>query len=565
MARSSVLAAVSGAALVLSGALVPLTAETAQAAARTVTLVGSLQSELGCDADWTPSCTATDLTQVGAGTTYTKTVSVPAGTYEYKVAIDHAWDESYGAGGVKGGANLPLVLEGPADLEFSYDDESHQIGVRPVTLSGPATSADRSYAADSLRAPLTKERYYFVMADRFANGDKGNDLGGLTGDRLATGYDPTDKGFYHGGDLKGIQGKLDYIKGLGTTAIWLTPSFKNKPVQGSPGNESAGYHGYWITDFTQVDPHLGSNADLKALIAAAHSKGMKVFFDIITNHTADVISNQEKQYTYRDKTAFPYKDADGTVFDDRAYAGKPGFPTMDPKTSFPYTPVFTNPGDSTAKVPAWLNDPTNYHNRGDSTFAGESSEYGDFVGLDDLFTEQQDVEQGMEDIYKAWVDFGVDGFRIDTVKHVNLEFWQSFGPAMVEHAKSRKNDDFFMFGEVYDGRPSVLSQYTTTGKLQATLDFGFQGQATSWAQGKSGTDLRDLYADDDYYTDTDSNAYQLPTFLGNHDMGRVGYLLQGKDEVGPALMSRVKLADSLMYLTRGQPITYYGDEQGFVG
>ena len=565
MARSSVVAAVSGAALVLSGALVPLTATPAQAVDRTVTLVGSLQSELGCDADWTPDCTATDLTQVGGSTTYAKTVTVPAGTYEYKVAIDHAWDESYGAGGAKGGANLPLVLKGPAELEFSYDDESHQIGVRPVTLSGPATSADKAYAADSLREPLTKERYYFVMADRFANGDQSNDLGGLPGDRLRSGYDPSDKGFYHGGDLVGIQGKLDYIKGLGTTAIWLTPSFKNKPVQGTPGTESAGYHGYWITDFTQVDPHLGSNADLKALIAAAHAKGMKVFFDIITNHTADVINYQEKQYTYRDKTAFPYKDADGTVFDDKAYAGKPGFPTMDPKTSFPYTPVFTNPGDSTAKVPAWLNDPTNYHNRGDSTFAGESSEYGDFVGLDDLFTEQQDVEKGMEDIYKAWVDFGVDGFRIDTVKHVNMEFWQSFSPAMIEQAKRRKNDDFFMFGEVYDARPSVMSQYTTTGRLQATLDFGFQAQATSWAQGKSGTDLRDLYADDDFYTDTDSNAYQLPTFLGNHDMGRVGYLLKGKDEVGPALMSRVKLADSLMYLTRGQPITYYGDEQGFVG
>ncbi|GAB3068444.1 pullulanase-type alpha-1,6-glucosidase [Pedococcus soli] len=565
MVRSSVVAAVSGAALVLSGALVPLTAAPAAAAERTVTLVGSLQSELGCDADWAPACTATDLTRVGTGTTYAKTVTVPAGTYEYKVAIDHSWDESYGAGGAKGGANLPLVLKGPARLEFTYDDVSHQVGVRPVTLSGPATTADKAYAADSLRQPLTKERYYFVMADRFANGDKGNDLGGLTGGRLATGYDPTDKGFYHGGDLKGIEGKLDYIKGLGTTAIWLTPSFKNKPVQGSAGNESAGYHGYWITDFTQVDPHLGTNADLKALIAAAHAKGMKVFFDIITNHTADVINYKENQYTYRDKTAFPYKDADGTVFDDKAYAGKPGFPKLDPRTSFPYTPVFTNPGDSTAKVPAWLNDPTNYHNRGDSTFAGESSEYGDFVGLDDLFTEQQDVEKGMEDIYKAWVDFGVDGFRIDTVKHVNMEFWQSFSPAMIAQAKARKNDDFFMFGEVYDARPSYMSQFTTTGKLQATLDFGFQAQATNWAQGKAGTDLRDLYADDDYYTDTDSNAYELPTFLGNHDMGRVGYLLKGADPVGPALMSKVKLADSLMYLTRGQPITYYGDEQGFVG
>ena len=112
----------------------------------------------------------------------------------------------------------------------------------------------------------------------------------MTGGRLETGYDPTDKGFYHGGDLKGVIDKLDYIQDLGTTAIWLTPSFKNKPVQGDAGaNVSAGYHGYWITDFTQIDPHLGTNADLKTLIDRAHATGMKVFFDIITNHTADVI------------------------------------------------------------------------------------------------------------------------------------------------------------------------------------------------------------------------------------------------------------------------------------
>lgn len=564
--RASYLAALSGFAIAFTGLTLPLTAQPAGAAVdRTVTVAGSLQSELGCAADWDPTCTATDLTRVGGGTAYQKVFRVPAGSHEFKVAINHAWDENYGAGGALNVANIPVSVQGPATLEFSYDDATHQVGIRPTQLSGPVTADDRRYAADSLREPLTRERYYFLMADRFANGDTANDAGGLTGGRLQTGLDPTDKGFYHGGDLKGVTQKLDYIKGLGTTAIWLTPSFKNKPVQGTAGNESAGYHGYWITDFTQVDPHLGTNADLKVLIAAAHAKGMKVFFDIITNHTADVIDYSEKQYTYRDKAAYPYKDASGKVFDDKAFAEKPGFPAMDPATSFPYTPVFDQPADATAKVPAWLNDRTNYHNRGDSTFAGESAEYGDFVGLDDLFTEQLDVEQGMEDIYKAWVDFGVDGFRIDTVKHVNLEFWQKFGPAMQQHARDDGNDTFFMFGEVYDARPSFMSEYTTKGRLQATLDFGFQAQSVNWVQGKGGTDLRDLYADDDYYTDTDSNAYQLPTFLGNHDMGRVAMMLKGASSGDADLMRRVKLADSLMYLTRGQPITYYGDEQGFMG
>ena len=139
----------------------------------------------------------------------------------------------------------------------------------------------------------TAEQYYFVLPDRFANGDTGNDKGDLTGDRLATGYDPTDKGFYHGGDLAGVIDELDYIQGLGTTAIWLAPVFKNRPVQGSGSDVSAGYHGYWITDFTQVDPHFGTNADLKRLVRLAHQRGMKIYLDIIVNHTADVIQYAE--------------------------------------------------------------------------------------------------------------------------------------------------------------------------------------------------------------------------------------------------------------------------------
>src|SRR5215203_1386036 len=106
------------------------------------------------------------------------------------------------------------------------------------------------------RAP-EDEVVYFVLPDRFENGDPGNDAGGLTGDRLTTGFDPAHKGFYHGGDLKGLMARLDYIQGLGATAIWLGPIYKNKPVQGGLGQESAGYHGYWITDFTTVDPHFG--------------------------------------------------------------------------------------------------------------------------------------------------------------------------------------------------------------------------------------------------------------------------------------------------------------------
>jgi glycosidase len=553
-------AVAAGALLTMSAGVVA--AFPATAAATSVALAGSFQSELGCPGDWQPACDATELAREGDTSVWSGTFRVPGGSWEYKVALDDSWDVSYGWDG----ANIPLVLGGPATLKFSYDDATHQVSVAALDDLAGTTSADRKRAQDSLRSSLTRERFYFVMADRFANGSSANDTGGLTGGRLTTGFDPTDKAFYHGGDLKGLTNELDYIKGLGTTAIWLTPSFKNKPVQGPAGKESAGYHGYWITDFTQIDPHLGTNADMKALIAAAHRRGMKVFFDIITNHTADVIDYTQQQYTYRSKEKYPYLDASGKAFDDRDYVGRPAdaWPTLDPKTSFPYTP-FLHTGDETAKTPAWLNDLTMYHNRGDSTYAGESSTYGDFAGLDDLFTERPEVVTGMGDIYTKWVDFGIDGFRIDTVKHVDLEFWQQFIPRILGEAKRQGNDDFFAFGEVYDGNPAVMSQYTTAGTLQATLDFGFQQQGVDFAKGKPASALADFFAKDDWYTDTDSNAYQLPTFLGNHDMGRVAMFLAGASANEAELLKRVELADSLMYTVRGNPVTYYGDEQGFIG
>src|SRR6478609_11660716 len=259
-----------GCALVAAPAVVA--ASPATAAAPSVALVGDLQSELGCSADWQPECAATELTRVGDTAQYRATFEVPKGDWNFKVALNDSWDVNYGAGGAFNGGNIPLLLAGPAKVTFSYDDTSHQVGFTPV-VDEDTTPADASLARASLRSSLTRERFYFVMADRFANGSTANDKGGLTGGPLSTGFDPTAKGFYHGGDLKGITAKLDYIKGLGTSAIWLTPSFKNKPVQGlGTPYPSAGYHGYWITDFTRIDPHLGTNEDLTALIAAAHRR-----------------------------------------------------------------------------------------------------------------------------------------------------------------------------------------------------------------------------------------------------------------------------------------------------
>ncbi|MFF6784753.1 pullulanase-type alpha-1,6-glucosidase [Streptomyces sp. NPDC012510] len=432
----------------------------------------------------------------------------------------------------------------------------------------PAPPSDAKLAKTAARHDLTREQFYFVLPDRFANGDRANDKGGLTGSRLATGYDPTDKGFYQGGDLKGLTEKLDYIKGLGTTSIWLAPLFKNQPVQGTGANASAGYHGYWITDFTQVDPHFGTNQDLANLISKAHAKGMKVFFDVITNHTADVVDYDEKSYDYLSKGAFPYLTKDGKPFDDSDYAdGRKNFPTVD-RDSFPRTPVVPA-AEKNTKVPSWLNDPTMYHNRGDSTWAGESATYGDFVGLDDLWTERPEVVSGMEKIYEKWVrDFDIDGFRIDTVKHVNMEFWTRWATALDAYAAKKGRDDFFMFGEVYSADTSVTSPYVTRGRLDSTLDFPFQDAARSYAsQGGSAKRLASVFGDDYRYTTDKANAYEQVTFLGNHDMGRIGTFLQQDDPKASdaELLAKDRLANELMFLSRGNPVVYYGDEQGFTG
>jgi alpha-amylase len=425
-------------------------------------------------------------------------------------------------------------------------------------------------AQHSLRSPVTDENFYFVMADRFANGNPGNDLGGLPADPMVSGFDPTNKGFYQGGDLQGILANLDYIEGLGTTSIWLTPSFKNKAVQVE--DNSAGYHGYWITDFTQIDPHLGSNADLAALVDEAHARGMKVYFDIITNHTADVIGYESApREGYVSKDAVPYRTADGTPFDDRDHAGTGEFPALDPEVSFPFVPVL-EPGEEDLKFPEWLNDPTLYHNRGNTTFVGEDAYYGDFFGLDDLFTEHPRVVDGMIEIYQTWIaDFGVDGFRIDTMKHVDDAFWQRFGPEVLQFAHEQGKDEFFMFGEVFDTSRPFTSSYTTRNQMQAVLDFPFQAAARGFAsQGAPAAALADFFAADDWYTDADSNVYQLPTFLGNHDMGRIGQMIVADNPAGAGTtdaewLSRDRLAHELMYFSRGNPVIYYGDEQGFTG
>jgi glycosidase len=422
---------------------------------------------------------------------------------------------------------------------------------------------------------LEDEIIYFVLPDRFANGDPANDKGGLKGGPFQHGFDPTHKGFYHGGDLKGLTAKLDYIQGMGVTAIWFAPIFKNKPVQGLPGQESAGYHGYWVTDFTQVDPHFGTNAEFKAFINAAHARGMKVYMDIIINHTADVIYYAEGKYAYRSKGEYPFSRAGGP-------GGKPinegfaGDDEPDPANwarltnpAFAYTPIVTE-AEKDIKVPAWLNDVTLYHNRGDSHWVGESSLYGDFAGLDDLATENPRVVNGMIEIFGQWIDdYGIDGYRIDTAKHVNPEFWQAFTPAILQRAQAKGIKHFHIFGEIAYEEPTatIAAQVMAQSGLPYALDMGFAKAAQLVASGKAGPRLMAEFLEQDVvYPGGAKTALGLPTFLGNHDFGRFSMFV--RDMSGNAdeakLLARVKLGHAMMFLLRGVPTVYYGDEQGFI-
>ncbi|MBA3512212.1 alpha-amylase family glycosyl hydrolase [Sphingomonas sp.] len=455
------------------------------------------------------------------------------------------------------------------------------IGKFPLWLFGAALLASSGAAAQSLRDRAPEDEViYFLLPDRFENGDRGNDRGGITGDRLATGFDPTHKGFFHGGDLKGLTRRLGYIQRLGATAVWLAPVFKNKPVQGPRGQESAGYHGYWVTDFTQVDPHFGSNADFKAFVDAAHARGMKVYMDIITNHTADVIQTTEcvqiGQCAYRSIADYPYQRRGGvngppinSGFAGHGEGTAANFSRLT-DTNYAYT-VRVPDAEKSVKVPAWLNDPIHYHNRGDSTFRGESSLMGDFVGLDDLFTESPQVVAGMIEIYGSWIDrFGIDGFRIDTARHVNPEFWQQFVPAMIERARRRGIPNFHMFGEVAndDFNQGYLALHTKRDKLPTVLDFAFKEGALRTIAGNKPTEIwRQFFAEDLLYEGGEATALRLPTFIGNHDMGRFahhvrkGFPQASSDEV----LKRVMLGHVLMLTARGVPTIYSGDEQGFVG
>jgi glycosidase len=395
--------------------------------------------------------------------------------------------------------------------------------ITALSLFFISTSFAAPPSIDPVKVGLSKDLIYFVFPDRYLNGDTSNDN--------FPGYDPRSTAFFHGGDLKGLTGTcsdgdngLARIKKLGFTAVWVTPLV----VQQKPTPNGAGYHGYWGVDFLNVDPHLGTKADLIAFSECAKKLNLKLILDIVTNHTGDVIA-------YNDRTAYISSDL------------------------------------ANAKNPAWLNDLSNYHNVGPMSNCwgdGSCTQLGDFYGLDDLATEKPVVYNGWADVYSQWIkNYGFSGFRVDTARHVDDNFFKNWSPQINTAAKSVGIDNFTTFGEVYDVNPINLMNFVRRNRIQTVLDFPFQRTATEFASGYSDANVvENLFNYDDLYTSATSDASNLVTFLGNHDMGRAGKIIEStRINKAGELLPRTLLAHALMYLTRGIPTVYYGDEVGMTG
>jgi len=372
-----------------------------------------------------------------------------------------------------------------------------------------------------------RQSIYQIITDRFYDGDQSND--NADGNYDPGGHRGTS---VHGGDFKGIEQKLDYIKSLGATAIWISPVVLNARGE---------FHGYAGLDFYRVDPHWGTMADLQHLVQAAHARGILVVDDIVVNHGGNLVDSADPGYP---KFKYP---PDGYHLRFRTPAKQ-------------YPPPF----DLNATNPALTNL---FHNNGfiQDYHDPIQLELGELSGLDDFRTETPYVRAQMEKIYEFWIEqAGFDAFRIDTVKHVETGFWQAWCPAIRAFAAAHGRPDFFMFGEVLDHSDAKCGSYTGMEgggpfKLDSVLDYTLYFKINSiFARGTGGTGqiaehYRTVAAN---YDPAAQN--QLVTFLDNHDQPR----FLSKPGAGT---DRLKLALVFLYTAQGIPCLYYGTEQAFNG
>ena len=358
---------------------------------------------------------------------------------------------------------------------------SCRTGAPAAPVAAPA-APPAAHAAAAPAPPLLDDWrdavLYFVVLDRFADGDPSNDAGA----------DPTKKGYFHGGDAKGLTARLDEIASLGVNAIWITPVVTNIPgfVTGA-GFPDWGYHGYWADDFLSLDPRFGTENDFRELVAACHARGIRLLLDVVYNH-----AGYDSKYT------------------------------KDPATK------------------GWLRT----NERGD---CGQDDVTSCVAGLPDFKTEDPEVAKYLLDAQIGWAKrLGVDGFRLDTVKHVAHDFW-------TEHRKRTREEvgkGFFLLGEVWGGDSQVLDPWFERDEMDAGFDFAFQGNALAFVEGRGRALAFDRYLKS---REKVRSGHLLAHFLSSHDVP--GGLFQLGGDV-----ALFRLAAVLQMTTAGIPTIYYGEE-----
>lgn len=407
-----------------------------------------------------------------------------------------------------------------------------------VLAWAPACLASTADTPDDWRDQVI----YFAMIDRFDDGDaRNNDQG--DGE-----YDPRDRRRFSGGDLAGLTRRLDYIAGLGATAVWITP-----PVANQWWNEKAqygGYHGYWTRDFTQVDAHFGTRASYRAFADALHARGMRLVQDIVVNHTADY---------------FGYDGAYDAAHPERGFVLRP---ERDGRSGPAPAPFDRND----ARDPAQRADGIYHWTPTIRDFRERRQELDwQLADLDDLDTEHPEVRRALRKVYGDWIrDIGVDAFRVDTAFYVPPDFFADFlhaddpqAPGMSKVASDAGIGDFHVFGEGFGvDRPfdntmarkidGYMRDAGGRPLLPGMINFPLYGTLGDvFARGHAPAELRHRIED---MMRTHADPWRMPTFVDNHDVDR---FLSGGDEAGlkQALLSILTLP--------GIPTLYYGTEQGF--
>jgi glycosidase len=365
---------------------------------------------------------------------------------------------------------------------------------------------------------------YFLMTDRFANGDPSNDV------QTASGIDfGLDGSKYTGGDLQGLIDRLDYIQGLGVTTIWLTPPVANQ--WWDPYVNYGGYHGYWARDMKAIDEHFGDIQLYRRFIDEVHKRGMYVIQDIVCNHMGN-------HYIYN-KDSEEYTLNTGTV---PSIVEKP--------LQEPFDQIdFNDARQREAAIYHWESEqnPPTKENMG-------------FADLDDLNTENQVVIDALKDSFKFWIDLGVDGYRIDTAIYIEDEFWKKFledDDGILPFAAKTGKENFIVYGEAWVTPPpfennaeKLVSGYFDLG-YNSMLDFPLMSEIHRvFKEGKPTDLLRYRLEQREAFFD----GRNMITFVDNHDMSR---FLKG------AKVLDLMQALGLIFTIPGIPTIYYGTEQGF--